>query len=204
MRRVLALTWPAPEVGGLAGSVVARLSYLALLIAAPLLPQFGHTSWTWWFPGATHFWVYLPLCGLFLLPLIDISRLRRLLHLDLLVLLCTGVAIGTWPESSTVSMFFLYGSMAYLFVRMVNVARVGRAPTAPATVMPTRSWLPGSWLLAGIVVLAVVHAIWILGARVGTDVGPASVEGALKLLHGRPVYGISRATLSSLGFHPPH
>jgi F0F1-type ATP synthase assembly protein I len=183
-------------------SVAARLTYVALLIAAPLLPQLGHTSRTWWFPSASHFWVYLPFCGLFLLPLIDIGRLRRLLHLDLLVLLCFGIAIGTWRESSAVSMLCLYGPMAYLFARMVSVARVGRAASAAPTVTPTRSWLPGSWLLAGILVLAVVHANWTLGEQVGSDVGPASVEGAQKLLHGQPVYGVSRATLAHFGFDP--
>jgi hypothetical protein len=73
-----------PLIAGLTASVAARMSYVALLIAAPLLPQIGNSYWT--YPAVSHAWVLIPLCVLFLLPLVDIHRLRRSSHLDPLVL----------------------------------------------------------------------------------------------------------------------
>lgn len=200
MRDVSALTEPAPEIGSFGVSLARRLSYIALLIAAPLLPQLGNSFWT--YPAVSHLWVFLPFCGLFLLPLVDVHKLRRMLHLDLLVLLSFGIALGYENRSSFLSMLFIYGPLAYLFARMTIVARVGRARTDDTPTTPPQPWLPRSWLLAGIVVLAAVHINWTLGGRVHTDVGPASVHGALELAHGQPVYGVSRATLSNFGYDP--
>lgn len=199
-RRVPALTGSAPVIGGVAASVAGRLSYVTLLIAAPLLPQIGNSYWT--YPAVSHFWVFVPLCGLFLLPLVDVRRLRRMSHLDLLVLLSFGVALGSWGHSSFLSLLFVYAPLAYLCVRMVIVARVGRAPATYAPVAISRPWLPSSWLLAGIVVLVAVHMSWTLDGRVSTDVGPASVHGALQLVHGGPVYGVDRAAVAKLGYDP--
>jgi hypothetical protein len=176
------------------------MGYLALLIAAPLLPQFGNSPTT--YPAVSNFWVFAPFAALFLLPLVDIGALRRMLHLDLLVLLSFGVALGCWRQSSFVSMLFIYAPLAYLCARMTIVARIGRASPASPSVTPARSWLPRPWLLAGIVVLVAVHVSWSVGGRTNTDVGPASVEGALKLVHGQPVYGIDRATLANYGYDP--
>jgi hypothetical protein len=51
-------------------------------------------------------------------------------------------------------------------------------------------------------VLVAVHVNWTLGGQTTTDVGPASIEGALKLVHGQPLYGLSHATLLKLGYDP--
>lgn len=177
-----------------------RLSYVALLIAAPLLPQLGNSYWT--YPAVSHAWVLLPLCALFLLPLLDLRQLRRMFHLDLLVLLSFGLALAWEGHSSLLSLLCIYAPLAYLCARMAIIARVGRRHATAVRVRPPRPWLPNSWLLAGIIVLAAVNASWTLGGRVSTDVGPASVEGALKLVHGEPVYGRDRATSASLGYDP--
>jgi hypothetical protein len=200
MRRALALSWPAPEIGGFAASTVRRLSYIALLVAAPILPQLGNSYFT--YPVVSHFWVFLVLCGLFLVPLVDLRRLRQMLHLDLLVLLTFGVGLRYWYEASLLSLLCIYASLAYLCVRMVLVARVGRPHKTHVTVEPAQPWLPTSWLLAGIVVLIAVHTSWTLGGQVDTDVGPASIQGALKLVHGQPVYGANRAEVAKFGYDP--
>jgi hypothetical protein len=200
VRRALALSRPAPEIGGVAASTVRRLSYIALLIAAPLLPQLGNSYFT--YPVVSHFWVYLVFCGLFLVPLIDPLRLRQMLHLDLLALLTFGVGLRYWYQTSLLSLLCIYAPLAYLCVRMVLVAHVGRPARTHVTVEPTQSRLPAPWLLAGIVVLIAVHMSWTLGGQVDTDVGPASVRGALKLVHGQPVYGANRAEVAKLGYDP--
>jgi hypothetical protein len=200
VRRVLALTRPAPEIGDFGVSVARRLSYIALLIAAPLLPQFGNSYRT--FPAVSNFWVYLPFCALFLAPLLDVRKLRRMLHLDLLALLSLGISLDAWHKSTFLALLFTYAPLAYLCVRMVSVARVGQSGRKSSQLPAARIWLPRSWLLAGIVVLLAVHVSWNLGGSESTDVGPASVEGALKLAHGQPVYGISHATLANYGYDP--
>jgi hypothetical protein len=200
MQRALAMAWPAPDVGGAAASTARRLSYIALLIAAPLLPQFGASYFT--YPVVSHSWVYLAFCGLFLLPLLDLRRLRRMLHLDLLALLAFGVGLKYWYMSASLSLLCVYAPLAYLCVRMVLIARVGRSSGSELPLAPVRSWLPTSWLLAGVVILVAVHINWTIGAQVGTDVGPASVQGALKLVHGQRVYGADRASTTKLGYDP--
>jgi uncharacterized membrane protein len=183
-----------------AASTARRLSYIALLVAAPLLPQFGASYFT--YPVVSHFWVYLVFCGLFLLPFLDLRRLRRVLHLDLLALLTFGVGLNYWYSCGLLSLLCVYAPLAYLCLRMVLIARVGRSSGSEPQLTPVRSRLPSSWLLAGIVVLVAVHISWTLGAQVGTDVGPASVQGALKLLHRQPVYGADRTSTAKLGYDP--
>ena len=199
MRRVYASTASASESHDAMPKLAGRLGYLALLITAPLLPQIGNSYWT--YPAVSNFWVFVPLCGLFLLPLLDVRRPRRMSNIDLLALLSFGVALGSWGHSSWLSTLFIYVPLMYLFVRMVVVARVGRAATHGSATQ-SKSWLPTSWLLAGIVVLIAVHVSWTMGGRVNTDVGPASIRGALQLLHGRPVYGLDHPALAKLGFDP--
>ena len=176
MRRVYASTASASESHDAMPKLAGRLGYLALLITAPLLPQIGNSYWT--YPAVSNFWVFVPLCGLFLLPLLDVRRPRRMSNIDLLALLSFGVALGSWGHSSWLSTLFIYVPLMYLFVRMVVVARVGRAATHGSATQ-SKSWLPTSWLLAGIVVLIAVHVSWTMGGRVNTDVGPASIRGAL-------------------------
>jgi len=177
-----------------------RSAFIVLLVACPLLPAFRNSLQT--YPAVANFWVVLPCCGLFLLPLIDFEHLWRMRHLDLLVLLSFVLALGWWDHARTWPMFFVYAPLAYLGVRMVRIARVGRRDSPSRSVTPLALSLPCSWLIAGIVVLVGVHASWTLDSQVNTDVGPGSVHGALQILHGSPLYGADKTLLSSLGYDP--
>ena len=128
-------------------------------------------------------YVFLPLCAIFLLGLVDWRRLWRVANLDLLVLLGFGV-----------SHFFF------------NRAEIGvSVPLAvPGAALPARRgrcgsgfrgrgeglrpvW-PAAWLL--------VAALFLMGFRVGLnvadsgaiDVGYAGVVGADRIAHGEPIY----------------
>ncbi len=197
--RVSALTRPAPGIASAPAGLAVRVAFVALLSAAPLLPQLGNSLQT--YPAVSHFWVMLPFCGLFLLGLVDFEHVRRMLHLDLLVLLSFVIALGAWGQSRTWPMLFVYAPLVYLGARMGMIARVGRRdPASPAAALAPS--LPRSWLVVGIVVLAEVHIGWTFGAKVNTDVGPGSVRGAQQILHGRPLYGADKALTANLGYDP--
>ncbi len=198
--RASALIGPAPGVRSAPASLAARLTFIVLLGISPVLPALRNSMQT--YPAVAHFWVVLPFCGLFLLPLIDFEHLRRMLHLDLLVLLSFVIALGSWSQARTWPMLFVYAPLVYLGVRMTMVARVGRHDRADRSVTPFACSLPRSWLIVGVLVLVGVHAGWTLGSQVNTDVGPGSVQGAQQILHGRPLYGVDRALLSNLGYDP--
>ncbi len=181
--------------------MAARLAFVALLIASPLLPQLRNSFQT--YPAVSHFWVLLPFCGLFLLPFVDFDHLRRVSNLDLLVLLSFVIALGSWSRSSLLPMIFIYAPLVYLGGRMAMIARIGRnQPDSPRSVTAPALSLPSSWLIVGIIVLTAVHVSWTLGAQVNTDVGPAGIQGAQQILHGRPLYGTERALVSNLGYDP--
>ncbi|MGA2320024.1 MAG: glycosyltransferase 87 family protein [Solirubrobacteraceae bacterium] len=183
------------------------MSFIALLAAAPLLPSLGNSVWT--YPAVSHSWVLFVFCGLFLLGLIDFSHLRRIFHLDLLVLLSFAIALSCWSQSRWLACLFIYPPLVYLGVRMAIAARLlRRDPAKPSrdrgegegrALAPT---LGASWLIVGIVVLAGVHAGWTLDSRVNTDVGYGGVQGAMKILHGEPLYGADRALVAHLGYDP--
>lgn len=181
--------------------LAVRLSFVALLAVSPLLPPFGNSLSS--YPAVSHSWVLLPFCGLFLLPLVDVCHLRRVRHLDLLALLSFAIALGTWRLSRFWPLLFVYAPLAYLGVRMAIIARVGpRRPADDPHARPFAPSMPRSWLIAGIAVLTVVHISWTLDARVNTDVGYAGVQGALRVLHGQPLYGADRALVANLGYDP--
>jgi hypothetical protein len=200
MRRPSALPGPAPEVNGAPVSLAARLIFIVLLGACPLLPQLGNSFSD--YPAVSHFWVLLPFCGLFLLPLVDVGHLRQMFHLDLLVLLSFAIALGSWERSRLWPLLFIYAPLVYLGVRMAMIARLGRRHPTDPSALPLQLSLPRSWLIVGIVVLTGVHISWTLDARVNTDVGYGGVQGALNLLHGRPLYGADRALVANLGYDP--
>jgi Glycosyltransferase family 87 len=193
-------TAPAIAAGRALAPLATRLGFVALLAASPFLPQLGNSFSS--YPAVSHSWVMLPFCGLFLLPLIDVRHLRQLRHLDLLALLSFGVALGTWGLSRLWPLLFVYAPLAYLGVRMTTIARVARPGSTASSATPFRPRLPRSWLIAGIAVLAAVHIGWALEARVNTDVGYGSIRGALRLLHGQPLYGADRALSANLGYDP--
>ena len=137
--------------------------------------QFGHTL------NAPY--VFLPLCAIFLLGLVDWKRWRRLANLDLLVLLGFGISHFFFNEGEIgVSVPLQYGPLLYLLARALWIGFRGRGGGL-------RPVWPTVWLL--------VAALFLMGFRVGlnmadsgsVDVGYAGVVGADRVAHGEPIYG---------------
>jgi hypothetical protein len=128
-------------------------------------------------------YVFLPLCALFLLGLIDWRRLRRVANLDLLVLLGFGVSHFFFNRAEIgVSVPLQYPVLLYLLGRALWIGFRGRGEGL-------RPVWPAAWLL--------VAALFLIGFRVGLnvadsgaiDVGYASVVGADRVAHGEAIYG---------------
>ncbi|MFN8163119.1 MAG: hypothetical protein U0R26_04690 [Solirubrobacterales bacterium] len=127
-------------------------------------------------------YVFLPLCAIFLLGLVDWRRLRRVANLDLLVLLGFGVSHFFFNRAEIgVSVPLQYPVLAYLLARCLWIGFRGRGEGL-------RPVWPAAWLL--------VAALFLMGFRVGLnvadsgaiDVGYASVVGADRIAHGEAIY----------------
>jgi hypothetical protein len=127
-------------------------------------------------------YVFLPLCAIFLLGLVDWRRWRRVANLDLPVLLAFGVSHFFFNRAEIgVSVPLQYPALLYLFGRALWIGFRGRGEGL-------RPIWPVAWLL--------VAALFLMGFRVGLnladsgaiDVGYASVVGADRITHGEPIY----------------
>ncbi len=127
-------------------------------------------------------YVFLPLCLIFLLGLVDWRRLRRLVNLDLLVLLGFGVSHYFFNRAEIgVSVPLVYPVLAYLLGRSLWIGLRGRGEGL-------RPVWPVAWMI--------VAALFMMGFRVGLnvadsgaiDVGYAGVVGADRIAHGEPLY----------------
>jgi hypothetical protein len=127
-------------------------------------------------------YVFLPLCALFLLGLIDWRRPWRVATLDLLVLLGFGVSHFFFNRAEIgLSVPSVYPVLLYLLGRALWIGLRGIG----AGIRPV--W-KASWLL--------IAALFLMGFRIGLnmadsgviDVGYASVVGADRITHGEPVY----------------
>jgi hypothetical protein len=128
-------------------------------------------------------YVFLPLCALFLVGLVDWKRRRRIANLDLVVLLGFGASNFFFNRAEIgVSVPLQYVPLLYLFARSLWLGiRGGGEGVRPV-------W-PASWLL--------IAALFLIGVRVGLnmadsgaiDVGYAGVVGADRISHGEGVYG---------------
>jgi hypothetical protein len=127
-------------------------------------------------------YVFLPLCALFLVGLIDWRRPWRVATLDLMVLLGFGVSNYFFNRAEIgVSVPLVYPVLLYLFGRALWIGLKGRSEGI-------RPVWPAAWLL--------VAALFLMGLRIGLDmadsgvidVGYAGVVGADRITHGEPVY----------------
>jgi hypothetical protein len=127
-------------------------------------------------------YVFVPLCAIFLLGLVDWRRLRRLANLDLLVLLGFGISHFFFNRGEIgVSVPLQYPVLVYLLARALWIGFRGRGEGL-------RPVWPVAWML--------VAALFLMGFRVGLnladsgaiDVGYASVVGADRVSHGEPIY----------------
>ncbi len=153
------------------------------------------------YPGAfgrrvNSWYVWLPLCLLFLAPFFPWRRTRAradgrrrrawsLLHADLLALVSLSVSLAFFNHGRIgLSTPLIYPFMLYLLVRMLLLGFGRGRPREPL-----RLYIPVAWLAIG--------TIFLVGFRIGLnvvnsnviDVGYAGVIGADKLIHGKPLYG---------------
>ena len=135
-------------------------------------------------------YVFLPLCALFLIGLVDWRRPWRIATLDLLVLLGFGVSNYFFNRAEIgVAVPLVYPLLLYLLGRALWIGLRGRG----AGIRPV--W-PAAWLL--------IAALFLIGFRVGLnmsdsgviDVGYAGVVGADRIAHGEPVYANFPADVS--------
>ncbi|HEY3182232.1 MAG TPA: hypothetical protein VGJ77_05295 [Gaiellaceae bacterium] len=126
--------------------------------------------------------VWLGLCALFLLGLVDWRRLVSLRNLDLLVLLSFSVSLWFFNRGDVfTAMPLAYPGMIWLLARSVWIGWRDRAPRG-RTVWPV-------WVLAA-------AAVFLAGFRIGLnvrasnviDVGYAGVIGADRIWHGESPY----------------
>lgn len=134
---------------------------------------------------ADSWWVWLPLCVLFVAPFVDLRRPFRLLHLDLLVLLSFGVSHLLLNQGHVLaSVPLVYPVLAYLLARMLwaGLRRRGgsRGPLVPH--------LRARWLVAGLVALVAFRIFVNVATDTVIDVGYAGVVGADRIEHRQPLY----------------
>jgi hypothetical protein len=127
-------------------------------------------------------YVFLPLCLIFLLGLVDWRRLRRVANLDLLILLGFGVSHYFFNRANIgVSVPLVYPVLLYLLGRSLWIGWRGVGEGL-------RPVWPVMWMI--------VAALFLMGFRVGLnvadsgaiDVGYAGVVGADRIAHGEPIY----------------
>jgi hypothetical protein len=128
-------------------------------------------------------YLWLGLCGVFLLGLVDWRRLRSVRNVDLLVLVSLTVSLWFFNHGNIfAAMPLAYPPLLWLLARCVWVAR-GDTPPRGGTVWPV-------WVLAA-------ATVFVAGFRVGLDirasnvidVGYSGVIGADRIVHGQSPYG---------------
>jgi hypothetical protein len=136
-------------------------------------------------------YVFLPLCLIFLLGLVDWRRLWRVANLDLLVLLGFGVSHYFFNRAEIgVSVPLVYPVLLYLLARSLWIGWRGVGEGL-------RPVWPVMWMI--------VAALFLMGFRVGLnvadsgaiDVGYAGVVGADRIAHGEPIYDTFPDDISS-------
>jgi Glycosyltransferase family 87 len=140
-------------------------------------------------PGVDHTfrkpWVWLTFGLAFLLPFVDLRRLRRMLHLDLAVMLGFGVSYAIIEQGghSNVAVVMVYPPLLYLLVRMLRVGLRPRRPSGRLVPhLPTWALIVGLLALCGGRVALNLHNDKVI------DIGYASVGGADRITHKQPLY----------------
>jgi hypothetical protein len=128
-------------------------------------------------------YVFLPLCAIFLIGLVDWRRPWRIANLDLVVLLAFGISHVFFNRGEIgLSVPLAYPPLLYLLGRCLWIGFRGRGEGL-------RPVWPAAWLL--------VAALFLLGFRIGLnaadsgaiDVGYAGVVGADRIADGETLYG---------------
>src|SRR5262249_56913305 len=130
-------------------------------------------------------YIWLPLCGIFVLGLLDWRRPFRFAHLDLLVIVAGfGLShfffnrgnIGLWVPLACPPLLYLLGRSLWLGFRRREGS--GLRPTTPIAVLAVVTLV----LIAGRITLNVVDSNVI-------DVGYSGVIGADRIADRKPIYG---------------
>ena len=130
-------------------------------------------------------WIWLPLCVLFLAPFVDPRRPLRLIHLDLLALLGFSVSLFFFNRAEIgLSVGLVYPVLAYVFLRALIAGF--RPVETRDRLLP---FAPRGLLVAGIVALVAFHTAYVATEGKVIDVGIAGVIGADRLTHGDDIYG---------------
>jgi hypothetical protein len=130
-------------------------------------------------------WLFGIFAVLFVLPFVDPRRPRRLLHLDLLVLLSFGAPFALLnARHATAATWLLYPPLVYLLVRMLRLG-VGRRDRAAGPLVPR---MPTAVLAIGLVALVGARVTLNVQSPDVIDIGYASVVGADRAVHGEPLY----------------
>ncbi len=129
-------------------------------------------------------WVWCVFGLLFLAPFIDPRRLRRQLHLDLLVLLSFGFSYlffeRAHPETA---ILLVYPPLVYFLIRML---RAGLRPRqARGRLVP---YLPTAALAVGVIALFGARVALNVNSHKVMDIGYASVVGADRIDHKQQLY----------------
>jgi hypothetical protein len=130
-------------------------------------------------------YIWLPLCVLFVAPFVPWRRRPSLWHLDLLVLVSFSVSLALFNHAKIgLSVPLVYPPLIYLMLRLFLLAAGRGIPRRPL-----RTLAPTSWLAIGTVFLMAFRiGLNILNSNV-IDVGYSGVIGADKLIHNVALYG---------------
>jgi hypothetical protein len=142
------------------------------------------------YPGAfgrivNAWYVWVPLCLLFVAPFLPWRRRPTLLHLDLVMFLFFSVSLALFNHADIgLSTPLFYPPLLYLLVRLLCLAFGRGLPREPL-----RTVVPIAWLAVAIVFLMAFRiALNVLDSNV-IDVGFSGVVGADKVIHNVALYG---------------
>jgi len=129
-------------------------------------------------------YVWLVLSVLFIAPFLDPRRLRRIVHVDLLVLLGLGLSLFFFNRGEiTTSVGLTYPVLGYFLVRMLAAGLWPREREGPLVPL-----VPIRWLAGAAIALALGRAALNIVDSHVIDIGVAGVIGADHISHGQSVY----------------
>jgi hypothetical protein len=189
---------PVISPGGSRGSEwVVQFGYHNRLVAEVEVSPAGRLLHTWTGPQAIarytrgnyaplfdSAWVVIPFSLFFLVLFLDPRRLRRLVHLDALVLMSLLVSYWLFDhEHLAAAVWLVYPPLLYLLVRMIVIGVRGRRGSMRlAPMLSTRV------LAIGLLALVIARVVLSFVDHTMLDVGYASVIGAYRIAHGLPIY----------------
>ena len=134
--------------------------------------------------NVNEWFIWIPLCILFVAPFFDPRRPFRLLHLDLLALLAFSVSQFFFNKGEiTLSVPLVYPVLGYLFVRMMVAGLRPKQREGPLIPL-----VPVRWLAIAAVALAIFRIGFNVVDSQVIDIGFANVVGADRIANGEDVY----------------